>query len=205
MRRIVSVVSLVLAFGLLAQVIPAGAVTTAQVKSKTLSLSNMPTGWSVDHSTSGGLSNTGGCISALQSLKRPAKSTVRAHVQYEDQSLPAVQETLEAGKGAVARYDKFLKTLNACTSVSFTFSGQSIKGTVGAMSFPTVGDSSRGYAMNFTFEGESFGLDTVFFRVGQYDGDLEYIDHSPEADTVRAFVQEAVAKIEGKTVTVPTT
>jgi hypothetical protein len=110
-------------------------------------------------------------------------------------SLPAVQETLEAGKGAIARYDKYLKTLNGCTSVSFSDSGQTIAGTAGAMSFPTVGDLSGDYAMNFTIEGESVGLDVVFFRAGQYDGDLEYVDFSPDTSTMQAFAQEAAAMV----------
>lgn len=124
---------------------------------------------------------------------------MRTHVQYDDQSVPAVEETLEAGKGAAARYDKFIKTLNGCTSVSFTASGQTVKGTVGAMSFPTVEDSSSAYAMNFTIEGESVGLHVVLFRVGQYDGDIEYVDFSPDTSTMQAFAQEAAAKVEGKT------
>jgi hypothetical protein len=47
-------------------------------------------------------------------------------------------------------------------------------------------------------------LDIVFFRVGQYDGDLEYADYSPDASTMQAFAQEAVAKVQGKPTTPPT-
>jgi hypothetical protein len=206
MRRFILPVLAVSTLSLLVAVPASSAgISKSEVQSKSLALSDMPTGWSVDHSTSGALSNPGGCLSALEALKKPAKGTVRAHVQYDDQEVPAVQETLEAGKGAIARYDKYLKTLNGCTSVSFSDSGQTITGTVGAMSFPTVGNSSSAYAMNFTIEGESVGLDVVFFRVGQYDGDLEYVDYSPDTSTMQAFAQEAAAKVEGKPTTPPTT
>jgi hypothetical protein len=183
----------------------AGGISKSEVQSKALSLSNMPTGWSVDNSAaSGGLSSGSGCLSALAALKKPAKSVIKSEVYYTDGTLPSLQETVEAGNGAADRYAKYLKTLNHCTTLSFSAGGQKVTGTVGAMSFPPIGNSSRAYAINFDVEGQTIGLDVVFFRAGEYDGDLAYEDYSPDTSTMQAFATEAVDKIEGKAVTPPT-
>jgi len=49
---VVVVVGLVLGFSFVAAM-PAGAMTKSQLRSKLLTLSNMPTGWTVDNSSSG--------------------------------------------------------------------------------------------------------------------------------------------------------
>lgn len=185
--------------------LPADGLTQSQVKAKVLSLSNMPTGWSVDNSQSNGTSNLGGCLTKLQSLGKPAKGISRAVVHYVDQTEPTFDETLESGKGAVARYDKYLHILKDCKTISFTSGTTPISGTVGAMSFPTVGDSSSAFALTVGADGVDVTADFVLFRVGQIDGDIGYEDYSPDAATVQAFATEAIDKIEGKAATPPTT
>ncbi len=184
---------------------PVGAVTNTQVKSKALALNDMPAGWSVDNSSSGGVSNVGGCLAGLEALKKPPRGIARAEVEYTDGQYPSLQETVEAGKGAVTRYNKFLKILDSCKTLSFTSSGLKVTGNVGAMSFPTVGDSSHAFAMNLEADGQTFGVDLVLFRVGEYDGDMLYLDVSPDPSTVETFATESVNKIEGKPVSAPST
>jgi hypothetical protein len=194
-------------FGLVltAAAVPAGAVSQAQLKSKALSLSDMPTGWSVDNSSSGGTSNLGGCLKNLQALGRPAKGIARVQVKYTDQTVPSLQETLESGKGAAKRYEKYLSILNGCKSISITSGTTQFTGSVGAMSFPTIGNSSSAFAINLTADGVSVGIDLILFRVGQIDGDMVYEDYSPDTSVVQSFATNAVDKIEGHPTTPPTT
>src|SRR5579862_7212705 len=93
-------ISLIFIGTLVAIAPPTGAATSAQVKAKVLSLSDMPAGWSVDNPSSGGITRTG-CIKALNS---PGKGVVRAAAVFVDGSVPAVAEALDGGKGAGARY-----------------------------------------------------------------------------------------------------
>lgn len=185
--------------------VPAGALTQAQLKAKALSLSNMPIGWSVDNSSSGGTSNLGGCLQNLQALGHPPKGITRVQVNFDDQNLPSLQETLEGGKGASNRYQRFVKILQGCKSISFTDSstGDQVTGSVGAMSFPTVGNSSSAFAINLSIKGISAGIDIVLFRVGDLDGDIVYGDLSPDASVVQGFATEAVNKIDGQPATPP--
>jgi hypothetical protein len=182
---------------------PATAVTKSQVAARALSLQNMPTGWSVANSSGGSVSAVGGCLKGLEAMKKRAKGIVRASVTYQDGTVPQLGEIIEAGSGAIARYRKFTAILSDCKDISFSASGSKVTGTVGAMSFPKVGDSSSAYAVNLTVQGQTLGIDFVFFRVGQFDGELSYGDISPDPDVVSAFATEAVNKILGKTTSPP--
>jgi hypothetical protein len=183
---------------------PANAITKSQIATKVLSLSDMPTGWSVDNSGGGSVSDFGGCLKGLQAIKKRAKGIVRASVGYQEGTVPFLIEIIEAGPGAVARYRKFNAILLGCKAISFSASGSKVTGTVGAMSFPKVGDSSSAYAVTFTVQGETLGVDLVFFRVRQFDGELAYADISPDSNIVQAFVTEVVDKILGKATSPPT-
>ncbi len=177
---------------------PAGAANSAQLKAKALSLSDMPTGWSVDNgSSSGGVSHAGGCLKVLTSFKKPPKGIAHANVRYEDGGVRAVSESIGEGKAAAADYAKYLKVMNGCTTLSFT--------TDGAMSLSTVGDASAAYAFAFTAKGVKLGLDLVLFKAGSVIGDLAYEDiGTPDAGTFQAFATDAVNRIEGKPTTTPT-
>ena len=189
--------------GVLAMDLPAGALTQSQLKAKALSLSDMPTGWSVDNS-SGGIANATGCLKVLSALKKPAKGVTHAEVSYEQGDVPALQETIDVGKGESSAYTKFLHILNGCTTVSFSASGTNVTGSVGAMSFPTVGDESAAYAFTFSVKGINLGLDLVVFKAGSVVGDIGYEDiGSPDTDMLQQFATEAVDKIEDKAVTPP--
>ena len=193
-------------FGLFATMAgPVAAVTKSQIATKALSLSNMPTGWSEDNSGGGSISNIGGCLKGLQAIKKRAKGIVRASVGYQDGTVPFLLEVIEAGPGSTARYRKFNAILTGCKAFSFAAAGIKVTGTVGAMSFPKVGDSSSAYSMNVTAQGQTLGIDLVFFRVGQFDGLLEYGDISPDPNIVHAFATEAVDKFVGKPATPPST
>jgi hypothetical protein len=202
MTRKVTGLALMAPAALLAAVMgtgPAEAATKAQLTAKALSISNFPTGWFVDNS-SGGATKSG----CLKSLTSSFKHEVKAEVAYTDGNLPALQETLEVGPGVSARYNRFVKVLNACKTLSYSAGGQAVHGTIGEMSFPKVGTRSSAYAAMLTVQGVTAGVDIILFQVGSVLGDVVYEDFSPDPDQVQAFVTEAIRKIEGKATTVPT-
>jgi hypothetical protein len=83
--------------------------------------------------------------------------------------------------------------------VSITTSdGTKATGSIGAMSFPALGDSSSAYAINLTASGVSLGIDIVLFRVGAITGDVLYFDYSPDPMAVQHYATAAVNKVEGK-------
>jgi hypothetical protein len=205
MRRILAVSAFVAAavVFVLAPAAPSFGVTKAELHSKLLSLSDMPTGWSVDNSGGGAASGATGCLKAIEAQPKLPKGLERARVSYTDGNLPSFGETLEAGKGAVARYDKFLRTLEGCTTFGVDIDGTTVTGSMGAMSFPTVGESSSAFAARLTVKGITVGFDIILFRGGAVDGELLYADISPDPATVQAFATAAVRKIEGLPVTAP--
>ncbi len=174
--------------------------TESVLKAKILSLSNLPTGWSTD--TTATQSGDVGCLAGLKENHNETK----VKVEYEDGQFPELEELLTAGPAAGSAYRSLEKSLNHCTSYSFSSGGTKATVTVGALSFPSVGNQSAAYALQISAEGENAESDLVMFRVGKIYGAVEYADlGTPDPDQAQAFITEAVDKVEGKTVTIPTT
>jgi hypothetical protein len=185
---------------LLATATSASALTTKQLKSKALSLTNMPSGWSAHTSAGSAATNT----RCLKLLKTPFPHEVKTTVLFEDVNLPALEESLQSGSGIDARYRKLQKALTSCRSISFTASGQTFRGTAQAMSFPTFGDRSGAFALSFTDQGVKVGADVVLFKVGTIIGEVLYEElGTPDTTQLQAFMTEAVNKIEGKPTVTP--
>ena len=175
---------------------PVGATTKAQVESRVLSISNMPTGWSVDDSTS----SSSGSIPCLKSIKSRTKHQEKATVAYKDGSLPAVQEIIAAGEGVSASYMKLNHALANCKTFTYSSGGQKVTGNVGPLLFPTVGSHSNAYAITLSVQGANAGVDAVLFKTGSYVGAVLYESiGTPDLSQAEAFVNEAVSKVEGKT------
>ena len=66
--------------------------------------------------------------------------------------------------------------LAKCGHFTVASGGQTINGTVGAMSFPQQGAQSNAYAVNITVQGVNAGADLVLFRVGSMLGEVIYED-----------------------------
>ena len=110
MRRLaISAVGLV-ALEILGVGAPASATSTAQLKAKALSVSNLPSGWAVDNSAQASDSGLGGCFKALEAIPKP-KGLVRADLRFnQNGDTPSIEEILETGKGAARA------TRSSCTS-----------------------------------------------------------------------------------------
>ena len=119
---------------------PAGASSAqAQLKTKALSISDLPTGWRVDNSSSGGVANATGCFSKVQSFSHAkAVGVTRVEVSYTDGNFPSLDETLEVSRQAAKHYAAVVNFLNSCRQVSLNANNITFTGSVGAMSFPTV-------------------------------------------------------------------
>jgi hypothetical protein len=184
---------------------PAGASPNrSQLEAKALSLSNFPTGWAIDNSAFSNPATGGGCLAAIKK-KVPSHDT-KVRVAFANGQLPALQEYLVAGKGAQAAYAQINHALAKCGHFTVASGGQTINGTVGAMSFPQEGAQSNAYAVNITVQGVNAGADLVLFRVGSMLGEVIYEDlGTPDIGSVQAYVNEAVNKVEGKPTTTPTT
>jgi hypothetical protein len=180
---------------------PAGAITKAQLHSKVLNLSNLPTGWTVDNSHSGGGGSvSGGCLTGIKRSPKK-KGDVKATVQYEDGQLPELDETLAAGPGIPADYGEINDIFRSCKHLTISESGETIPVTIGAMSFPRLGNATSAYGATISVDGVSAGFDFVIFRVGSILGLMYYADiGQPDPTQLQGFVTEAVNKIEGKPV-----
>jgi hypothetical protein len=185
---------------LLATGASASAMTAKQLKSKALSLANVPAGWSVHTSSGSAAANT----RCLKLLRTPFPHEVNTTVLFEDGNLPALEESLESGAGLDARYAKLKKALTSCRSISFTAGGQTFHGAARAMSFPTFGDRSGAFALSFSDQGVEVGADVVLFKAGSIIGEVLYEElGTPDASQLQAFMTEAVNKIQGKPTVTP--
>ena len=131
--------------------LPAAATTKTELRSKLLSLSNLPTGWTVDNSSSGG----GGAVSGgcLAGVKHAPKSETKVSVAFENGQLPDLQEELVTGHGASTAYNRLNHVLAGCKHFTVSSDGQTLALTVGAMSFPPVGSESSAYGVTMTVKG----------------------------------------------------
>jgi hypothetical protein len=182
--------------------LPAGAVTKAQLRSKLLSISDLPTAWTVDNSSSSGVVS-GGCLAGVA---HTPKSETKVEAEFKNGSLPVLKEELVSGHGmATAAYDRLNGVLTRCKHFTATSNGQTYDYSTGAMSFPAIGDRSTSYDVSFSVEGINGGIELVLFELGSIAGLVGYgYLGQPDPNQLQGFVNEAVNKIEGKPTTPPT-
>jgi hypothetical protein len=160
-----------------------------------LTLSDMPTGWSVDNSPSP--DSTG--PACLKPLKDHTGSNAHATVSFNGgaSGIPAIVENLgHFPSGASAALARFDQAINSCKTLSITSGGQTLSGTIGAMSFPQLGDESHAYQASLTYKGFTLGYDVIIARHGDTAMSLTYGDlGSPDLTQVQQFATKAIAKV----------
>jgi hypothetical protein len=125
------------------------------------------------------------------------RSETKVSVSFVDGQIPQLDELLATGPGALSAYNRFNHILAGCKHFTETSKGRSVTATVGAMSFPRIGDQSKAYGVTMSVQGVNAGADFVLFRVGSVVGVLEYGEiGQPDPSQLKAFVSEAVNKIE---------
>jgi hypothetical protein len=160
-----------------------------------LAVGDMPTGWAIDNSSS---DDSGGppCLAALKKSFAP---TNKANVTFAFQtSTPQLVDSVGtyADEGAAsAAFDRGAVILDGCKDVSYTNGGKKVTGSIGAMSFPTVGDRSKAWALTLDMSGISAGVDVVLYLKGSVVEELALLDlGSPSADDLKTFSDKSVAK-----------
>jgi hypothetical protein len=172
------------------------------LRGKVLSVSDLPAGWSVGH-TSKGTATDRGCFHAF-SITPPAGT--RAKVAFAGASTTFLGETLATGHIEVTRWTDLTDQLKDCEPFTFTAAGKTAKVSVGAMSFPKVGKQSMAYAMTITATTRTIDADVVLFKAGKYVGLVDYGGlGTPDVTQAEKFVDLAVAKVNGSRGTTVTT
>jgi hypothetical protein len=183
---------------------PAGAYTTSQLTSKTLSLNNLPTGWSV--SSFDTLTELlPDCLSGLQLLTATHHAMVS--VSFQDGTLPILQEELGwVSYGASDDYKLIVQALRGCRGPLYaSLDAVPATVTVKPISYRTYGNRSAAFAVgtSFFYEGRklSTGTDLVIFQVNRVVGLVLYGELGiPPPSLSGSFVTEAIDKLEGKAI-----
>jgi pimeloyl-ACP methyl ester carboxylesterase len=179
---------------------PSGAAT---MSSRLMSLSDLPTGWSVNHVPATSALSKNQCLVGLgtDAGTKPVETTADF---TQNSSLPLFHELLSNGRGLEAQFNKAVKALTNCRSLTFTESGKKVHGTIEPLSLGNLGATSAAFTLSFTISNINIVADLVVFKTHNYVGEVEYADiATPEIATVEALAQEAVMKAEGKTVSAP--
>jgi hypothetical protein len=153
----------------------------------------MPTGWSIDNSSSGG---GVGCLANILEPKG-IKQTSYASIDLDDNgNTPVVEERLATYSNATTAYKKIVATLSACKHVSGTSGGVKGTGTVGQMSFPHYGTTSAAFAVSLLIQGTTLGADLLIVRKGNVVMGIEEVD-LPPVDVIQfqGFVVKALVKV----------
>ncbi len=178
---------------MMAMTLPAGALTKAQLQAKTLSLSDLPAGWTVDHSAGGGVSSIG-CLKGLGSVP---KHTTRVSVTYTDGQLPTLNEILETGQGSLARFRAYRHELANCTHISISVGKQKVTALIHPVAFATGVSGSSTYDISIKAQGQSFAFEIALFQIGNVVVSFGYA-HTGAADPtqMRPFLTAAIEKIK---------
>jgi len=170
-------------------------VTKAELKSKLITVSQLPSGWSVDNSSSSGSTN-GGCFANTKHIETRG-GDIDVSASFENGNLPDFTEEIAGGRSLSSNFTKIKKYLNGCKKVSINDSGATYSGTVGAMSFPTVGSRSAAYQVSLSVKGFTLGIDIVVFQVtASLGGVLLYDDlGQPDVGQLESFGRLALKNL----------
>jgi hypothetical protein len=175
--------------------VPARAAKTPALASMLLTVTQMPTGWSIDNSSSSPVDL--GCLSHLTPIG--VKKTATAGVAFAfNASLPEFSETLATyATPASSVVRKAVSEIDRCHTITGTTQGHKFTGTLGAMSFPQYGNQSAAWALSFTLEGITFGDAILAVRKGAIvalftEGALG----SPDLRQFQGFVRKALERVK---------
>lgn len=164
-----------------------------KLSSELLSVSQMPSGWSIDVQTGGG---SPGCLAHLFEPKG-TKQMSHATVNFVyNGNLPLVSEKLGTYSNARSAYKKIVATLAGCKRVTGVSGSQKVAGTVGKMKIPTYGDASAAFAVKLDIQGTAIGNDIVIVRKGSVVMGVEEANPPPvNVSQLQRLVVKALAKI----------
>lgn len=175
-----------------------GSSTAGQLRSRLLSVADLPAGWSSAATSAGAvkLTNTP-CLSGL--AKNPKGWSYQVAGFVEGKTIPNAGEVLATGPQVGLMWKRFGDALAGCRSATLVLGSTKVSATVRPLVFPRVGSSSSAYAWAFTIAGVRIGSDLVLFETDRYGGYISYADlGAPPTSTVAAFARAAVAKAQSR-------
>ncbi|MGC2150399.1 MAG: DUF4352 domain-containing protein [Terriglobales bacterium] len=169
--------------------------SSAKLSSQLLSINQMPTGWSVDNSSSG---DGVGCLSKTLEPKGITQ-TSKAESQFQaNGGVPAIDEKIATYTSATGAFQKILANLAKCKRITGKSSGNKVTGTIGEMSFPPFGDESAAFAISLTTQGTTFSGAFDIVREGKVIMGIEEFSASTvNIPQFHNFVVKALAKLGG--------
>lgn len=167
------------------------------LKAQLLTVAGMPSGWAVDNSSD---DSGGGAPPCVKNLKSSTDAPAKAQADFvKGSDIPTFSQQIGYFGTPATATEKFSiikATLDACKDLSFTSDGHHFKGTIGAMSFPKLGDRSGAWSITESAEGVDVGIYVVFVQKGAEIEDLLYADlGTPDLDEYTTLVNAAVAKM----------
>jgi hypothetical protein len=125
----------------------AGTISQSKLSSELLTSSQMPAGWTQSSTTSDGV----GCVHALLEPKGVTQTqTAQVYFLGTHDLLPRFDEKIATYSNTKSAYKKIIARINACHTLTGTFEGLKVHGTVQQSAFRRVGDASASYAMTVT-------------------------------------------------------
>lgn len=171
-------------------------VPTRSLKSQLLTVSELPIGWADDNSSDNSdNSDAPRCVRNLKSTFHTSSRAERRFVKGTD--IPTLQQSLGYfGASAAATYKAGAAILNRCKDVSFTSDGHRITGSIGALSFPKLGEQSAAWQLVLSTQGVTLGVHVVLVQKGSELTELLYGDvGTPDLAEVMSLARKAVAKM----------
>jgi hypothetical protein len=155
-----------------------------------LSIRQMPVGWSVDNSKAG--SGDAGCMT----LSKTFDVDPHAAISFESNGgLLVLGDDVITPRSAKTLMHQVVKVIAACPRFTGNFNGTKVTGSVGAMSFPRIGDQSDAYSAAITAEGITFTDDFVIVRRDNVLMQLQLTGLDPNVNMLIKYARLGVDKL----------
>lgn len=175
----------------------------SRLQNHLLSATDLPAGWTKTSASDNTKLANAPCLASLTG--QPKGWTYQSVTFYAGAGVPSSGETLASGANVLSTWRHATSALDSCHTAQLKIGNREVTAHIRKLTFPRVGDSSSAYRWSLTTSGLKFDIDMVLFTVGDYGGDLIYIDLAPPpATTVLAFAKAAVSKARtGSTASIP--
>jgi pimeloyl-ACP methyl ester carboxylesterase len=170
-----------------------GSSATGTLRSRLLTVADLPAGWSTAPVSAKGSVTHEPCLSNLY-LHTKGWSSVSAGF-VEGTSIPSIGEVLASGPSVHQRWGRVERALARCHNVTIPLGRLRVPATVRPLAFPSLAATSAAYSFAFTIAGIKIGFDLVLFETSHYGGYIAYSDlGGPSVATVHTFLSAAIAK-----------
>ena len=143
--------------------------TKSQVHSMLLTVSEMPTGWATAPNDKSSSSSTNDlCSKQTETLSRPLTAQCQPPQPSSRPARPSCLRSLLNFVAYVPNTDNAYSAINDCLNSTTTVGTGSDKGTIGQMSFPTLGDRSGAWSISFQASFISISAPVVIAQKGTY-------------------------------------